>query len=105
MGGTYRSARLPVRGPPATGRFRQKSTVGGRLKKKSTVSGRLRKKKRKRKKKKRRGEERIPRPHAVLACLPSPPAVARFFSRTRRRSISPRPVLVPIICRYTGMDR
>ncbi|RRT44631.1 hypothetical protein B296_00008250 [Ensete ventricosum] len=32
MGGTYRFARLPVRGPPATGRFRQKSIVGGRLK-------------------------------------------------------------------------
>ncbi|RWW52448.1 hypothetical protein BHE74_00041123 [Ensete ventricosum] len=31
MGGTYRSARLPVRGPPATGRFRQKSAVGGRF--------------------------------------------------------------------------
>ncbi|RZS08860.1 hypothetical protein BHM03_00039895 [Ensete ventricosum] len=30
-GGTYRSARLPVRGPPATGRFPQKSTVGGRF--------------------------------------------------------------------------
>ncbi|RWW57635.1 hypothetical protein BHE74_00035555 [Ensete ventricosum] len=29
---------------PATGRFRQKSTVGGRLKKKSTVGGRLKKK-------------------------------------------------------------
>ncbi|RWW41286.1 hypothetical protein BHE74_00053238 [Ensete ventricosum] len=30
-GGTYRSARLPVRGPPATGRYHQKSTVGGRF--------------------------------------------------------------------------
>ncbi|RWW28692.1 hypothetical protein GW17_00006812 [Ensete ventricosum] len=29
MGGTYRSVRLLVHGPPAIGRFRQKSTVGG----------------------------------------------------------------------------
>ncbi|RWW41412.1 hypothetical protein BHE74_00053111 [Ensete ventricosum] len=31
MGRTYRSARLPVCGSPATGRFRQKSTVGGQF--------------------------------------------------------------------------
>ncbi|RWW61846.1 hypothetical protein BHE74_00031125 [Ensete ventricosum] len=31
MGGTYRSVRLPIRGPPATGRYRQKSIVDGRL--------------------------------------------------------------------------
>ncbi|RWW00037.1 hypothetical protein GW17_00037027 [Ensete ventricosum] len=47
-----------------------------RLKKKSTVGGRLRKKREEEeeKKKKIRGEERIPRPRAVLARLPSPPA-------------------------------
>ncbi|RRT64953.1 hypothetical protein B296_00040847, partial [Ensete ventricosum] len=79
-GGTYWSVRLPVRGPPATERFRQKSTVGGRLKKKSTVGGRLREKStvvsQLRKKKGRRGKEekkkrRIPRPCAVLAHAPS----------------------------------
>ncbi|RRT35386.1 hypothetical protein B296_00048697 [Ensete ventricosum] len=69
MSGTYRSARLPVRGLPTTGQFRQKSTVGGRL----------------RKKKGRRGEERIPRPRAVLAHLSSPPA-----GRPR-----PRPLFLP----------
>ncbi|RZS29383.1 hypothetical protein BHM03_00063111, partial [Ensete ventricosum] len=42
MGGTYRSIGLSVRGPPATGRFHQKSIVGGRLREKSTVDGRLR---------------------------------------------------------------
>ncbi|RWW57877.1 hypothetical protein BHE74_00035304 [Ensete ventricosum] len=67
MGGTYRSARLPVRGPPAIGRYRQKSTVGGRLREKLTVGGRLRKKKGRKergKEEKRRGEEIIPRcPH------------------------------------------
>ncbi|RWW47514.1 hypothetical protein BHE74_00046486 [Ensete ventricosum] len=112
-GGTYRSARLLVRGPPATGRFRQKSTVGNQLREKSTVGGRLRKKKGRRrgKGKKKRREERIPRPRAILACrrrrpqvacAPSPPAHRRrlravaargrgcFFSRTRRRSVSPR---------------
>ncbi|RWW28775.1 hypothetical protein GW17_00006723 [Ensete ventricosum] len=80
MGGTYRSARLPIRGPSATRRFRQKSTVDGRLKKKSTsqstVDGQLRKEKGRRrgKEKKRRGEERIPHPRVVLARLPSLPA-------------------------------
>ncbi|RWV89423.1 hypothetical protein BHE74_00050535, partial [Ensete ventricosum] len=59
-GGTYRSARLPVRGPSATRRFRQKSTVGGRLRKK---------KGRRRGKEKKRREERVPRPRAILARL------------------------------------
>ncbi|RZS14456.1 hypothetical protein BHM03_00046147, partial [Ensete ventricosum] len=58
MDGTYRSARLPVCGPPTTGRFRQKSVIGGRLSEKSIVDGRLRKKKGRRRgkeKKKKRG--------------------------------------------------
>ncbi|RWW27586.1 hypothetical protein GW17_00007969, partial [Ensete ventricosum] len=77
------------------GRLREKSTVGSRLREKSTVGGRLWKKKGRRrgKEKKKRGEERIPRPHAVLTRLPLPPAgrlhaVAargRFFSHTRRK--------------------
>ncbi|RWW37843.1 hypothetical protein BHE74_00056978, partial [Ensete ventricosum] len=54
MAGTYRFARLPVRGPPATGRFRQKSTVGGRLSEKK--GGRRRRGKRR--KKKKRGEKK-----------------------------------------------
>ncbi|RZR74673.1 hypothetical protein BHM03_00041222, partial [Ensete ventricosum] len=84
MGGTYRSARLPVHGPSANGRFHQKSIVSGRLKKKSIVGGRLREKLtvggRLRKKKGRRGKEkkkkrgrkntspgRHPRPPAIVA--------------------------------------
>ncbi|RZS09378.1 hypothetical protein BHM03_00040455 [Ensete ventricosum] len=105
MGGTYRSARLPVRGPPATGRFCQKSGVGGRLSEKPTVGGRLRKKKGRRRGKEKKKEEGKKEylASAVLARLPSPPAgrlraVAcarsqpggrdrdRFFSRAGRRS-------------------
>ncbi|RZR91291.1 hypothetical protein BHM03_00019377, partial [Ensete ventricosum] len=61
MGGTYRSAWLPVHGPPATGRYRQKSTVGGRLRKKK---GR----KRRGKEEKRIGEEMR---HLARALSPS----------------------------------
>ncbi|RWW00790.1 hypothetical protein GW17_00036224 [Ensete ventricosum] len=97
MGGTYRSVRLPIRGPPATGRFYQNSTVGGRLKKKSTVGGRLRKKKGRRgkEKKKKRGRKntspaRRPRPPTVAARglparRPCPPAVAARGLPARRR--------------------
>ncbi|RZS12469.1 hypothetical protein BHM03_00043929 [Ensete ventricosum] len=58
MGGTYRSVRMPVRGPPgrsvrgppgrpirgppATGRFRQKSTIGGRFRSSAVDFGRRR---------------------------------------------------------------
>ncbi|RZS20539.1 hypothetical protein BHM03_00053076 [Ensete ventricosum] len=60
-GGTYRSVRLPVRGPPATGQFCQKSTADGRLREKSTVGSRLSKKNGRRRRgkeeKKKRGEE------------------------------------------------
>ncbi|RZS19957.1 hypothetical protein BHM03_00052418, partial [Ensete ventricosum] len=75
------------------------SAVGSRLKKKSAIGGRLRNKKGRRrgKEKKRSGEERIPRPRAVLARLPSLPAGrrlqvtrGRFFCSVRRRSVSPR---------------
>ncbi|RWW80604.1 hypothetical protein BHE74_00011040 [Ensete ventricosum] len=64
MGGTYWSVRLLVRGPLATGRFRQKSTVGGRLRKKE---GRIRGKEEKKKR-------RIPRSRTVLTRAPSSPA-------------------------------
>ncbi|RZS23764.1 hypothetical protein BHM03_00056747, partial [Ensete ventricosum] len=91
----------------ATGRFRQKSTVGGRLREKSTVGGRLSEKKGRRRRrrgkeeKKKREEERIPsarasssptrrpRSHAVAACgSPAParrhlPRVAGAFSPAR----------------------
>ncbi|RWW05578.1 hypothetical protein GW17_00031139 [Ensete ventricosum] len=65
MGGTYRSARLPVRGPPATGRFHKKSTVSGRLKGEidrrwSVEREKGTKKKRKKKKKKEKRRKRIP---------------------------------------------
>ncbi|RZS14919.1 hypothetical protein BHM03_00046679 [Ensete ventricosum] len=79
---TYWSAGLPVGGPPATGRFRQKSIVGDRLKKKLTIGGRLRKKKGRRrgkdKKKKEGKKEYLARGRG------------RFFSHVRRRSVSPR---------------
>ncbi|RRT43949.1 hypothetical protein B296_00054759 [Ensete ventricosum] len=133
MGGTYWSVRLPVRGPPATGWFGQKSTVGDRFRPSVVDFSRRRpieeeidrrrsiereidsrrsiereidrwrsieEEKGKKRRKKKKKEERIPRPHAILACLPSPPAgrlcaVAahdcdRFFSCARRRSVSPR---------------
>ncbi|RZS17891.1 hypothetical protein BHM03_00050096 [Ensete ventricosum] len=82
MSGRYRSARLPVHGPPAIGWFHQKSTVGGRL---SEKKGRRRRGGKEEKKK--RGEEgRIPNARA-----PSPPAGrGHFFSRTWRK-IEERP--------------
>ncbi|RWW38176.1 hypothetical protein BHE74_00056609, partial [Ensete ventricosum] len=112
MGSTYRSTRLPVLGPSATGWYCQKSTVGGRLREKSivggrlreklTVSGRLRKKKgsKRRGKEEKRREEIIPwHPcsHAVVA-RPSP-ALAGAFSpargeRSRRRRLQYR--IVPL---------
>ncbi|RRT53640.1 hypothetical protein B296_00049725 [Ensete ventricosum] len=77
-GSTYRSARLPVRGPTTIGRYHQnrpsavdfgrlpQSTIGSRLKDKK---GRRR---RRGKEERRRRREEVPR--AVLACVPSPPA-------------------------------
>ncbi|RWW27952.1 hypothetical protein GW17_00007589 [Ensete ventricosum] len=60
------------------GRLKKKSTVGSRLREKSTVGGRLRKKKgRKRGKEEKRSGE-------YLDC-----GAGRFFSRARRRSVSP----------------
>ncbi|RRT41883.1 hypothetical protein B296_00040756, partial [Ensete ventricosum] len=92
MGGTYRSARLLVRGSPAIGRFRQKSTVGDRLKgeidRRRLIEGETdrrwsterEKGKKKKRKKKKNGKEkkkeylspaRGPRPYAVAACARS----------------------------------
>ncbi|RWW11483.1 hypothetical protein GW17_00024904 [Ensete ventricosum] len=94
MGGTYRSVRLPVCGPPATGWYHQKSIVGDRLREKSTVGGRLREKmgrRRRRGKEEKRREE--PTFHATsslvcrrrprVACAPLPPSPAGAFSPTR----------------------
>ncbi|RWW06919.1 hypothetical protein GW17_00029724 [Ensete ventricosum] len=93
MGGTYRSARLPVRGPPATGRFRQKSTVGGRLNEKREEE----EEEEKEEKKKKRGEKRPigrarsspvrrRRSRVASARVPSPPASrGRSFSRAGRK--------------------
>ncbi|RZR84434.1 hypothetical protein BHM03_00011270 [Ensete ventricosum] len=79
IGGTYRSIRLPVCGPPTTRRFRQKSTVGGRLRKKK---GRRRGKK----EKKKRIRKNISPPHRRRLRV----ARGSFFSRARRWSVSPR---------------
>ncbi|RRT69854.1 hypothetical protein B296_00012792, partial [Ensete ventricosum] len=60
MGATYWSAKLPVHGPPATGRYHQIdrrrsiSPVGGRLREKSTVGGRLREKKKEEEKRRKK---------------------------------------------------
>ncbi|RZR93320.1 hypothetical protein BHM03_00021790, partial [Ensete ventricosum] len=75
MGGTYWSVRLPVCRPPATGQFRQKSTVGIQLREKSTVDSRLREKKgRRRGKEEKKRKEEYLFPHAILADAPSLPA-------------------------------
>ncbi|RRT51412.1 hypothetical protein B296_00051127, partial [Ensete ventricosum] len=71
------------------------SVVGGRLKKKSTVGGRLRKKKgriRGKEKKKEGKKEYLARAPSSPACrrLRTRRGDGRFFSRTRRRSVSPR---------------
>ncbi|RZR72478.1 hypothetical protein BHM03_00013841, partial [Ensete ventricosum] len=59
-GGTYRSARLPVRGPPTIGRYRQNPlsvVVFGRRRSIEGEKGKKKKKKKKRKRRKRREEE------------------------------------------------
>ncbi|RZS12605.1 hypothetical protein BHM03_00044072 [Ensete ventricosum] len=76
-GDTYRSARLLVRGPPATGRYRQnrpppKSTVGGRFGHRRSIEGEKGKKKKRKRRKKKKRRRRIPR--TVLARMPSLPA-------------------------------
>ncbi|RZR78169.1 hypothetical protein BHM03_00003428 [Ensete ventricosum] len=100
-GGTYRSTRLSVHGPPATRRYRQKPTVGsrlrekltvgGRLREKSTVGGRLREKStvgdrlRKKRGRKRRGKEEKRRGEEIIQCRPRPRAIATRGSPTRHR--------------------
>ncbi|RWW61284.1 hypothetical protein BHE74_00031666, partial [Ensete ventricosum] len=91
MGGTYLSARLSVRGSPAIGRFRKKSTVGGRfwpsavdfgyrrsiegeIDRRRSIEEEKGKKKRKRIKKKRRRKNTSPARcrGPRVACVPSP---------------------------------
>ncbi|RWW57065.1 hypothetical protein BHE74_00036167, partial [Ensete ventricosum] len=88
---------LSVRGPPATGRFRQKlavggrlsekSTVGGRLSEKLTVGGRLRKKKGRRRGKKEEGNKEYLNSAVVARGLA---ATAAAFSPARGDGASPR---------------
>ncbi|RWW18853.1 hypothetical protein GW17_00017131 [Ensete ventricosum] len=126
-GGTYWSARLPVRGPPATERFRQKSTIDSQLREKPTVDGRLRKKKGRRRgqEKKKEGKKEYLahapsspayRRRLRVACAPSLPAgrprpqplflPCKETERlpTRGERSKRRPVPIPIMYRYTGTD-
>ncbi|RZS06736.1 hypothetical protein BHM03_00037448 [Ensete ventricosum] len=107
----YQSARLPVHGPPAIGRYRQNRPLAVDFGRRRSIEGEKGKKKRKRRKKKeerrkKKKSRRIPRaillPHTVVAREPSSPArhcrprvavsrrrsrVARgrFFSRAGRK--------------------
>ncbi|RWW67244.1 hypothetical protein BHE74_00025345 [Ensete ventricosum] len=97
-GGTYRSVRLSVC-RPFTGRFRQKSTIGGRFRGQSIKGEKGKKKKQKRRKKEKRSTyfpvpsspARHRRTQVASARALSPPVgCGRFFSRARRRNVSPR---------------
>ncbi|RWW19206.1 hypothetical protein BHE74_00008942 [Ensete ventricosum] len=89
--GTYWSARLPVRRPPATGgtiKNRPSTVDFGR---RQSIEGEKGKKKKKKKRKRRKKKRRRRKPSAVLArVLPArrhqASALARFFSRTSPRS-------------------
>ncbi|RRT43085.1 hypothetical protein B296_00047871 [Ensete ventricosum] len=101
MSGTYRYVDRPLLGGSVKNRssavdFGRRRPIEEEIDRRRSIVEEKGKKKSKRKKK-RRGEERIPRPCAVLARLPSPPvgrrprvACCRFFSCTRRWSVSPR---------------
>ncbi|RRT49000.1 hypothetical protein B296_00052691, partial [Ensete ventricosum] len=96
MGGTYRSVRLPIRGPLAIGRYSQKSIVGGRLREKSTVDSRLREKsnqlREKTGRRRRRGkEEKRRRGEKGKKEIPS--VVTAHGSPVRRRR--PGPLFLP----------
>ncbi|RZS15069.1 hypothetical protein BHM03_00046849 [Ensete ventricosum] len=86
MGGTYRFARLLVRGLLATVQYHQNrpSAVDfSRWRSIEGENGKKKKKRKRRKKKKRRRRKKKTFPRAVLIG-------GRFFSRTRRRNVSPR---------------
>ncbi|RWV97510.1 hypothetical protein BHE74_00046549, partial [Ensete ventricosum] len=88
----YRSTRLPVHGPPATGRYRQNrpsvvdfdrrqsiSTIGSRLREKK---GRRRRRGKEETRKKRRRRKNILRRRCPqVAREPSPPSLAIFLPR------------------------
>ncbi|RWW12069.1 hypothetical protein BHE74_00044877 [Ensete ventricosum] len=84
MGGIYWSVSLLVRGPPATERYRQKSTVGGRLKEidgRSREIGDWRKREEEEEEKKKRRRNRTARRSPVPY---RPPRVARALSSPAR---------------------
>ncbi|RWW30212.1 hypothetical protein GW17_00005211 [Ensete ventricosum] len=75
-----------------SGRLREKSTVGGRWSIEveiGSIEGEKGKKKKKRKRRKRRGEEENLVPSSPTRRHPAS-ALTRFFSRARRRNVSPR---------------
>ncbi|RRT46452.1 hypothetical protein BHM03_00026827, partial [Ensete ventricosum] len=81
-GSTYRSVRLPVCGPPATGRYRQKSNVDSQLRDKSIVDGRLREKltvggrlSEKKGRRRRRGKEEEEKKNLLSMRRPHPRAI------------------------------
>ncbi|RRT53852.1 hypothetical protein B296_00049557, partial [Ensete ventricosum] len=91
----YQSAKLLVRRPPATGWYHQnrplavdfgrQRSIEGEIDHRQSIEGEKGKKKKKRKrrmKKRRRRKKKTTFHHAVLAR-------GRFFSRARRRNVSP----------------
>ncbi|RZS14788.1 hypothetical protein BHM03_00046526, partial [Ensete ventricosum] len=99
--GTYQSAKLPVRGPPAIGRYRQNRPsvvdfghwrpIEGEIDRRWSIEGEKGKKKKRKRRKKKKRRRRIP--CAVLARTPLPPvsrrhsqvARGRFFSHAGRK--------------------
>ncbi|RWV93356.1 hypothetical protein GW17_00044192 [Ensete ventricosum] len=84
----YRSARLPVHGPPAIGRYRQNRPLAVDFGRRRSIEGEKGKKKRKRRKKKK--SRRIPR--ASLSCTPLPSSGRREPSPLAGR---PRAIFLP----------
>ncbi|RZS04981.1 hypothetical protein BHM03_00035400, partial [Ensete ventricosum] len=80
MGGTYRSARLPVRGPPATGRKKKRGIKNTSPAPSSPACHRH----------SRVARARLPPVGEKAAAVPAGDNCGRFFSRARRRSVSPR---------------
>ncbi|RWW00856.1 hypothetical protein GW17_00036146 [Ensete ventricosum] len=95
-GGTYQSARLPIHGPPTTGRYHQKSTVGNRFRPSAINFGHRRsiwgeKGKKKKKKRKRRKKKKRRRRKKYLFSLPRgpSPSPAGAFSPVQGDGMSP----------------
>ncbi|RWW27213.1 hypothetical protein GW17_00008366 [Ensete ventricosum] len=102
-GGTYQSARLPVRGPPATGRYRQNRPSVVDFGHHRSIEGEKGQKKKKRKRRKKKEEKKKkeylapssparrsrPRPIAALARDFSP----KWGERSRRHRYADRSLL------------